>query len=70
MLGDFFLTATPHQGNAFQFWSLIQLLNDQLFASPEDLSNHRGLLSRVMIRRTKREATDATGGRGDEESLP
>ena len=56
-----FLTATPHQGNAYQFWSLIQLLNDQLFASPENLSNHRGLLSRVMIRRTKREVTDAAG---------
>ena len=24
-----FLSATPHQGNPFQFWSLIQLLNDQ-----------------------------------------
>ena len=56
-----FLTATPHQGNAYQFWSLIQLLNDQLFASAENLSNHRGLLSRVMIRRTKREVTDAAG---------
>ncbi len=37
------------------------LLNDQLFASPEDLANHRGLLARVMIRRTKREVTDAEG---------
>src|SRR4030042_2405094 len=56
-----FLTATPHQGNAFQFWSLIQLLNDQLFATAEDVSNHRGLLARVMIRRTKREVTDVQG---------
>ncbi|MBU1206360.1 MAG: DEAD/DEAH box helicase family protein [Proteobacteria bacterium] len=56
-----FLTATPHQGNAFQFWSLIQLLNDQLFASSDDVSNHRGLLARVMIRRTKREVTDVQG---------
>jgi superfamily II DNA or RNA helicase len=56
-----FLTATPHQGNAYQFWSLIQLLNDQLFAIPEDVSNHRGLLARVMIRRTKREVTDVQG---------
>ncbi len=56
-----FLTATPHQGNAYQFWSIVQLLNDQLFASPEDLANHRGLLARVMIRRTKREVTDAEG---------
>jgi SNF2 family DNA or RNA helicase len=56
-----FLTATPHQGNAYQFWSLVQLLNDQLFASPDDLAHHRELLFRVMIRRTKREVTDAKG---------
>lgn len=56
-----FLSATPHQGNPFQFWSLIQLLNDQLFARPEELSEHRGMLARVMIRRTKREVTDAKG---------
>jgi len=56
-----FLSATPHQGNPFQFWSLLQLLNDQLFSGPEDLHDHRGVLSRVMIRRTKREVTDATG---------
>jgi SNF2 family DNA or RNA helicase len=56
-----FLTATPHQGNAYQFWSLVQLLNDQLFASPDDLVHHRELLFRVMVRRTKREVTDARG---------
>lgn len=56
-----FLSATPHQGNAFQFWSLIQLLDDQLFASPEAVADHRGLLNHVMIRRTKREVTDSRG---------
>jgi len=56
-----FLTATPHQGDAFQFWSLVNLLDDSLFESPEAMQNHRGLLSRVMIRRTKREVTDADG---------
>ena len=25
-----FLSATPHQGNAFQFWSVLQLLDDHL----------------------------------------
>jgi len=56
-----FLSATPHQGNPYQFWSLVQLLNDQLFTGPEELSDHRGVLARVMIRRTKREVTDANG---------
>lgn len=56
-----FLTATPHQGDAYQFWSLIQLLDDQLFEEPEAMLDHRGLLGRVMFRRTKREVTDAQG---------
>jgi len=56
-----FLSATPHQGNAYQFWSLLQLLNDQLFPSSDAIAEHRGLLNRVMIRRTKPEVTDANG---------
>ena len=56
-----FLTATPHQGNAYQFWSLIQLLDDQLFENPEAMLDHRGLLGRVMFRRTKKEVADAHG---------
>ena len=56
-----FLTATPHQGNAYQFWSLIQLLDDQLFEKPDAMLDHRGLLGRVMFRRTKKETTDAHG---------
>jgi len=56
-----FLSATPHQGNTFQFWSLLQLLNDQLFPNAEAIAGHRGLLGRVMMRRTKREVTDANG---------
>ena len=56
-----FLSATPHQGNPYQFWSLVQLLNDQLFTIADELSDHRGMLARVMIRRTKREVTDANG---------
>jgi len=55
------VTATPHQGDAYQFWSLIQLLDDQLFDEPEAMLDHRGLLGRVMFRRTKREVTDAKG---------
>ena len=56
-----FLSATPHQGDAYQFWSLIQLLDDSLFESPETMLDHRGLLNRVMIRRIKREVTYADG---------
>jgi len=56
-----FLSATPHQGDAYQFWSLIQLLDDSLFEDEEALLNHRGLLNRVMVRRTKREVTNARG---------
>ncbi|GAB61814.1 MAG: helicase [Candidatus Jettenia sp.] len=56
-----FLSATPHQGDSYQFWSLIQLLDDQLFESPEAMIDHRGLLGRVMIRRIKKEATDIEG---------
>lgn len=57
----FFLTATPHQGDAFQFWSLIQLLDDQLFEAPDAMQENRGLLGRVMFRRNKREVTDVQG---------
>lgn len=56
-----FLSATPHQGDGYQFWSLVQLLDDQLFETPEAMLDHRGLLNRVMFRRTKREVTDADG---------
>ncbi|KJR40409.1 helicase domain-containing protein [Candidatus Magnetoovum chiemensis] len=56
-----FLSATPHQGDGYQFWSLIQLLDDQLFEDPESMEDHRGLLNRVMFRRTKKEVTDAEG---------
>ena len=56
-----FLSATPHQGNRFQFWSLIQLLDDSIFESDKSMAEHKGLLNRVMVRRTKREVTDKNG---------
>ena len=56
-----FLSATPHQGDNFQFWSLINLLDNHLFDSPEAMISHRSLLNRVMTRRTKREVVDANG---------
>jgi len=56
-----FLSATPHQGDAYQFWSLVSLLDEHLFENPEAIEAHRGLLGRVMVRRTKREVTNARG---------
>ncbi len=56
-----FLSATPHQGDQYQFWSLIRLLDEELFETPEVMLDHRGLLNRVMYRRAKREVTDALG---------
>jgi len=56
-----FLSATPHQGDQYQFWSIIRLLDEELFETPEVMLDHRGLLSRVMFRRAKREVTDALG---------
>ena len=56
-----FLSATPHQGDNFQFWSLVNLLDSNLFNSPEAMVSHRSLLNRVMVRRTKREVVDANG---------
>ena len=47
------LSATPHQGNHFQFWMLVQLLNPTLFGSPEEMVEHRHRLNTVMFRRTK-----------------
>ena len=32
----------PHQGKAYHFWSLIQLMDDQLFEKPEAMLDHRG----------------------------
>ncbi|NLF40723.1 DEAD/DEAH box helicase family protein [bacterium] len=57
----FFLSATPHQGDNYQFWSLVALLDEQLFPNPAAIEAHRALLNRVMIRRTKREVTNAHG---------
>ena len=55
------LSATPHQGNHFQFWMLIQLLNSTLFTSPEEMVENRHRLNTVVIRRTKADACRANG---------
>lgn len=55
------LSATPHQGNHFQFWMLIQLLNPTLFGGPEEMVEHRHRLNAVMYRRTKADACKPDG---------
>ncbi|WP_172122495.1 SNF2-related protein [Devosia sp. 919] len=55
------LSATPHQGNHFQFWMLVQLLNPTLFSSPEEMVENRHRLNTVMFRRTKADACKPDG---------
>ncbi len=56
------LSATPHQGDNFQFWMLVQLLNPTLFMSPEDMIENRHRLNTVIFRRTKADACRPDGG--------
>ena len=55
------LSATPHQGDHFRFWMLIQLLNPTLFKSPEDMIENRHRLNSVVFRRTKADACRPDG---------
>jgi SNF2 family DNA or RNA helicase len=55
------LSATPHQGDHFRFWMLIQLLNQTLFVSPDDMVANRHRLNAVVFRRTKADACKADG---------
>lgn len=55
------LSATPHQGNHFQFWMIIQLLNPTLFRNPEEMVAERHRLNTVMFRRTKADACQPDG---------
>jgi len=57
----FLLSATPHQGNHFQFWMLIQLLDPTLFPSQDDMVENRHRLNTVVFRRTKADACRPDG---------
>jgi SNF2 family DNA or RNA helicase len=57
----FLLSATPHQGDHFQFWMLVQLLDPTLFADPEDMLENRHRLNSVVFRRTKADACRPDG---------
>ena len=55
------LTATPHQGDHFRFWMLVQLLNPMLFSGPEEMVAQRHRLNAVVFRRTKADACKPDG---------
>lgn len=55
------LSATPHQGNHFQFWMIIQVLNPTLFNSVEEMVENRHRLNTVIFRRTKADACKPDG---------
>ncbi|MDR1607843.1 MAG: DEAD/DEAH box helicase [Deltaproteobacteria bacterium] len=56
------LSATPHQGDNFRFWSLTRLLDPTLFEDEKDMVENRHRLNAVVIRRTKADACAADGG--------
>lgn len=55
------LSATPHQGDHFRFWMLIQLLDSTLFNSPDEMVHERHRLNSVVVRRTKADACRPDG---------
>lgn len=55
------LSATPHQGDHFRFWMLIQLLNPTLFSDSVDMLEERHRLNSVVFRRTKADACTPDG---------
>ena len=56
------LSATPHQGDHFRFWMLIQLLNPTLFRDADDMVANRHRLNALVFRRTKADACRPDGG--------
>lgn len=55
------LSATPHQGDHFRFWMLIQLLDPTLFKSASDMVENRHRLNSIVFRRTKADACRSDG---------
>ncbi len=55
------LSATPHQGDHFRFWMLVQMLDPTLFNSPMEMVEHRHRLNAVIFRRTKADACTPDG---------
>jgi superfamily II DNA or RNA helicase len=55
------LSATPHQGDHFRFWMLVNLLNPGLFEDERDMVKNKYRLNTVAIRRTKTDACSQDG---------
>ena len=55
------LSATPHQGDHYRFWMLIQLLRPGLFRDYQDMIENRHRLNEVVFRRTKADACKVDG---------
>ncbi len=55
------LSATPHQGDHYRFYMLMQLLDPTLFTSPEDMIENRHRLNSIIFRRTKADACRPDG---------
>lgn len=53
------LTATPHNGNRYRFWRLIQLIDKYIFSDPSDIHSDR--LEDIMVRRGKNRILDEDG---------
>lgn len=55
------LSATPHQGDHYRFWMLVQMLDPTLFNSPAEMVEQRHRLNTVVFRRTKADACRPDG---------
>lgn len=56
-------TATPHRGKSHGFWSLMSLLNSNLFGPKKDEEQMLKALPNYLIRNAKQKATDMQGNR-------
>ena len=55
------LSATPHQGDHYRFWKLVQLLDPTLFKNEQEMVKERHRLNPYIFRRTKADACRSDG---------
>lgn len=55
------LSATPHQGDHFRFWKLVELLDPTLFSNEKEMVEQRHRLNPIIFRRTKADACRPDG---------